>query len=940
MQRVFFAELARPPRSGLSVVKRGEKRVSALRVPTQATRGAGGTGVVPMHSLLLTVPVTGQGAFVTGDWLALGVVGFITMLGIIFSLVPVTVIGPTMPITALTGAAVSVAAAVALLRSFAWSDEGQAASILAIGLTAGAATNLLTFVGVTLGPTHLTHLPDGPNISLCSDFVWYTVSILAVTAYLFQRYRCPLPVKRSAAVLAGLITSALVFGLEWEIAVAPAMLPHLAPGQLLHGIGDGGSGMPLLAGFAVTVAGTARLRRQTSLDRAILWMQISLGLGLFIALLGGDFASPSFACSRMLQICGVAFVAIGVIKWMLDSGNLRLLALLAEESRFRAERIRAIWAMAAVREKDQFKGVTRMLELSCPAIRPQKPMRASLSHIDGENIIIDAVFASRAAASRTGEFSIIPGTKFPFPRSVQSLVNTDGKARAWNDISQSEIAGLSIARETGAKSLIATAVQIGSRRYFITYSSPETMNDAPFTEDDLNFIDIVAAQISSTFRHFDFIERLRYQMEHDALTGLGNRAQFVKAIKTEISKANPFAVCIFNLDRFRTLNERHGRMLADDVLVEIAAELTRIDTENVVARLNGDEFGVLLRWAPNAKAQFSTNVERYLARFDEPFHCGDRDGTRMLAVKASAGYSLFPGHGTTTEDLMRSADVAVEIAKERGGACAVVFDSTMAQIIERRGIAVADLTRGLANDEFRLVYQPTFDLENRRIIGAEALIRWDHPELGELLPGEFIPMAEQTGAIASLSLWVLSRITRDISSIPLPSQFRCYFNLSAPDLADFRFARSLTDSLAQNPGLADSLGIEITETTAMQNVERALNTIAIIRSLGVRIAIDDFGTGYSSLSYLKRLPVDLIKIDRAFVMGLPDDDRDVALAEALIGICDRFNVTALAEGIESESQRKWLFAHGCRFGQGHLLSKPMTFDELVRRLDSQETIIM
>lgn len=892
-----------------------------------------------MRSVYLTVPVTGRGALVMGDWLALGVVGFITMLGILFSIVPITILEPAMPITALTGAAVSVAAAFALLRSFAWSDEAQAASALAIGLTAGAAINTLTFVGVTLGPMRSALLSDRLNITLCSDFVWYAVSILGVTAYLFQRYGSSPRVKRGAAVLAGLLTIVLVCGLEWSIAVAPAMLPHLSRGTMLYGIRNGGSGLPLLFGFAVTAIGTARLPRQTGLDRAILWMQVSFGLGLFIALLGGSFPSPSFECSRILQICGVAFVAIGIIKWMLDDGNLRVLALLAEESRVRAERIRAIWAMAAVRENDQLKRVTRMLELSCPAIRPRKPIRASLSHIDGENIIVDAVFSTRAALAIPGDVSMIPGAKIPFPRSVQSLVNTDGKARAWNDIEHSEIAGLPVAREFGAKSLIATVVQIGSRRYFIVYSSPETMNDAPFTEDDLNFIDIVAAQISNTFRHFDFLERLRHQMEHDALTGLGNRAQFAKAIRAEISKGSPFAVCIFNLDRFRTLNERHGRMLADEVLVEIAAELTRIDTGNLVARLNGDEFGILVRGVPNGEVQFSASVERYLARFDEPFHCGDRDGSRMLAVKASAGYALFPAHGASTEDLMRSADVAVEIAKERGGACAVVFDTTMEQIIERRGIAIADLMRGVANEEFRLVYQPTFDLENRRIIGAEALIRWDHPELGELLPGEFIPMAEQTGAIGSLSQWVLNRVTRDICSTELPSQFRCYFNLAAPDLADFTFSRLLTDSVARIPRLADTLGIEITETTAMQNVERSLNTIGIIRSLGVRIAIDDFGTGYSSLSYLKRLPVDLIKIDRAFVTGLPDDERDVALAEALLSICDRFKVSALAEGIENESQLKWLVTHGCRYGQGHLLSKPIAFDELVRRLDSQETIV-
>jgi EAL domain-containing protein (putative c-di-GMP-specific phosphodiesterase class I) len=212
-------------------------------------------------------------------------------------------------------------------------------------------------------------------------------------------------------------------------------------------------------------------------------------------------------------------------------------------------------------------------------------------------------------------------------------------------------------------------------------------------------------------------------------------------------------------------------------------------------------------------------------------------------------------------------------------------------------------------------------------------VRWDHPQRGRLAPSEFIDFAERNGLIAPLSSWVLARVARDLASAgPLPAGFRLYFNVAPQMLDDIPFITAVHDVLKADPVLAAHLGVEVTETAAMQNVERSMNTIALFRSWGLHVAIDDFGTGYSSLSYLKQLEVDMVKIDRSFVSGLPNDERDGEVTEMLLRIIARFGFSTLAEGIETEAQAAWLTEHGCRFGQGYLVAKPDTFVELLDRM--------
>jgi diguanylate cyclase (GGDEF)-like protein len=597
--------------------------------------------------------------------------------------------------------------------------------------------------------------------------------------------------------------------------------------------------------------------------------------------------------------------------------------------------VRALWQLATVKERVNQARFTQMLDIGARALRPKIPMLGTMSYLDHGHIVYEAVAWTGNPADRPASDVIFVGNSRSFGDTAQSLIYADGLAHAWNDIEQSEIATLSLPALARARSAIGCTMQIGPRTYFLVYSSVQTMLIEPFSDEDLDFINVVGRIFASTINQIQYLDRLRHQMEHDGLTGLPNRVQFRKAIREEINRAQPFAIALINLDRFRQVNEIHGQMVADEALVEVASELSAIGSDTLVARMSGDEFGVLMR-GPTNTDELALIIEQYRERFYRPFHTGDRDGTRMVAVGASAGWAAYPDHGMRAEELLRRADVALDIAKDRGGGNAVVFHTSMEQIIEQRRVAADDVQRAVLENEFRLVYQPTFDLASGAIVGAEALIRWDHPLRGELSPADFIPIAERNGLIGSVSLWVLKRLIDELdNATSLPATFRCYFNLSAQNLEDFTFLTTLTDALTDFPQLIERLGIEITETTAMLNVEQSMNSLSLLQRLGVHIAIDDFGTGYSSLSYLKRLSVDLVKIDRSFITGLPDDEQDAALTEMMIDICSRFKLSVLGEGIETIAQRDWLLAHGCRYGQGYLVAKPMSFDALLQFIETR-----
>jgi diguanylate cyclase (GGDEF)-like protein len=398
----------------------------------------------------------------------------------------------------------------------------------------------------------------------------------------------------------------------------------------------------------------------------------------------------------------------------------------------------------------------------------------------------------------------------------------------------------------------------------------------------------------------------------------------------------PCAVALVDLDDFSAVNKVSGHMIADELLVEVGTELDAIDEFDVVARDSADHFTILMHDV-ETEAAVASHVEAYLNRFSRPFKTGDRDGTRLLSIGTSIGVSLYPSDGADVDGLMRRSLFAVEVAKSRGGGQTVFFRQEMEDEFQGNRMARSELFGAIESDQLRLDYQPTFDLTTGKLTGAEALVRWQHPVKGLLLPGAFVPFAEREDElIGALGRWIMERAVRDLATLAhVPDGFCCYINMSPRQLHSGAFMESLQTQLKRFPHVAAYLGIEISETGAMHHAAHSIAALNEMRDLGVRIALDDFGTGYSSLTHLKRLPLDVVKIDRSFVAGLPSDQHDRVLCEAMISLADRFGFSTLAEGIENQRQAEWLRAHGCRFGQGYDLGRPASWEDLQARLKGE-----
>jgi diguanylate cyclase (GGDEF)-like protein len=382
------------------------------------------------------------------------------------------------------------------------------------------------------------------------------------------------------------------------------------------------------------------------------------------------------------------------------------------------------------------------------------------------------------------------------------------------------------------------------------------------------------------------------------------------------------------LDDFSTINAESGTMVADELLVEVASTIDRVDEHDVAARLGADEFGLLLSQR-QTEQRAQARLSEYVSLFHSPFATGLTDETRRTSITASIGAASFPEDGRTEQELMQRAQIALAAAKSSGGNNVTFFSRSMESIVDQQRKLSREIRDALSHNQFVLEYQPTVSLATGQIRSAEALIRWDHPTRGRLNPEEFIPLSERMGLSIEIGRWVMGRALHDIMSLEaLPSGFRCFINISAPGLEDEAFVSNVRSDMALFPGAVDHFGIEVTEGAAMLNAERAIIALGALRRLGLRIAIDDFGTGYSSLSYLKRLPIDIIKLDRSFITGIPHEPSDVALTETLLMMASRFQLTSLAEGVETVAQAQWLNDRGCEYAQGFLFAKSVPLDTL------------
>jgi diguanylate cyclase (GGDEF)-like protein/PAS domain S-box-containing protein len=429
-------------------------------------------------------------------------------------------------------------------------------------------------------------------------------------------------------------------------------------------------------------------------------------------------------------------------------------------------------------------------------------------------------------------------------------------------------------------------------------------------------------------------ERLQFLAHHDALTGLPNRVLFKERVQEALNRANrhgrPVGVLFIDLDRFKDINDSLGHAMGDQLLQAVTTRLKAcVRATDIVARLGGDEFTVLVE--DLGDSQHAARVaEKVRAALADAFVLGGQ----QAFVSASIGVTCYPQDGSDAETLLKNADAAMYRAKESGRDNFQFFSAEMNARALDRLVMTNSLRAALERDEFRLHYQPIFDLASGRLNAVEALVRWQHPKEGLVPPGRFIPIAEETGLIAPLGEWVLrtacARMKAWIDAGIAPR--RMAVNLSARQFKQ----KDLTQRIAailQETGLAPQfLELELTESMVMADPAEAEKVLHQLHDSGITLAIDDFGTGYSSLSYLKRFPIDFLKIDRSFVRDIPQNTDDVAIARSIIALAKGLDLRVIAEGVETQEQRTFLDMEGCEEAQGYLLGKPAAADAIERML--------
>lgn len=451
--------------------------------------------------------------------------------------------------------------------------------------------------------------------------------------------------------------------------------------------------------------------------------------------------------------------------------------------------------------------------------------------------------------------------------------------------------------------------------------------DVEFFASDIRFnnedsVMNVAHDITERLLH----ERaIKHQATHDQLTGLPNRSLFLDRLAHAIRRAErrqeTLAVVFVDLDKFKQVNDTLGHAVGDELLRMVAGTLKKCVRDfDTVARLGGDEF-VLLLDSPLGDTTPGTIAERIGARLAQPVQLAGQDHV----ITGSMGLSLYPNDGSQAEALLRQADIAMYRAKEGGRNRFQFFTPEMQHRLDARVLLEQGLMRALQRDEFVLHYQPQVDIRRGKVIGMEALLRWESPDLGLVPPLEFIPVAEESNLIIGIGNWVLEKVCATLrawlnSGVPVVP---VAINVAASQFANFDLEKQVREVLARHRLHPHLIELELTESLSMDNPEGTIDLMYRLKDIGVAMSIDDFGTGYSNLSYLKRFPVDKLKIDKSFTSGVTRDPEDRSIVTAVIRLAHSLGLKAIAEGVETEGQLELLAREGCDELQGYYFSKPL-----------------
>jgi diguanylate cyclase (GGDEF)-like protein len=565
----------------------------------------------------------------------------------------------------------------------------------------------------------------------------------------------------------------------------------------------------------------------------------------------------------------------------------------------------------------------------------------ALSEPDSDLLRIVAAAGPTAETTRHVRLSVSDAV--PEGRGLSGTAFRTRRACITNDyVADQRVAAFhAIVRSDGAQSGAAFPLLVrGEAVGVMIYMSAEKDT---FIPEFAELLQRLADNVSFALENFDRAdektradERIEYLASHDSLTNLPNREMFNGMLRQAIDAAElyqrRFALLFIDLDRFKVINDSLGHDAGDMLLVEIGGRLRcALRASDVVARLGGDEFVVILEEAAE-RHEVEQVAGELLSVLSQPLQLSGHE----CHTTASIGIAMYPADGADMLTLTKNADMAMYLAKEDGKNGFRFFSREIkTQSIERLKLESA-LRRALERDQFTLHYQPKIDMASGQITGVEALLRWNHPELGSVSPAQFIPLAEETGTIVPIGRWVL----REACAQNMAWQRRglrpvtMAVNLSPRQFADGHLLQDVDEALAASGMSPVLLQLEVTESMVMRNVSRAIKILDAIQSRGIRLAIDDFGTGYSSMSLMKQFPIDTIKIDRSFIRDLPVDSEDQAIAQAIISMGKALGMTVVAEGVETIEQQAFLRSHACDEMQGFLFSRPLPSAQLADLLQA------
>jgi len=465
------------------------------------------------------------------------------------------------------------------------------------------------------------------------------------------------------------------------------------------------------------------------------------------------------------------------------------------------------------------------------------------------------------------------------------------------------------------------------------------LTEAAFTAQRLEVLTLLSSQITISIENsllYNNLEKqkdiLDYKAHYDELTGLPNRELFLDRLSQSIKIAQRtkkiIAVLFIDLDRFKEINDSFDHQFGDLVLKKISQRLQKcMRKTDTLSRLGGDEFTVIID-ALHDNNEVVDIIQHMIEKMNKPIHIDNH----QLYSTFSIGISLYPDDGKKADVLLKNADAAMYKAKDNGRNTYCFYTQEMTNKALERIVMETNLHQALENEDFIIYYQPQVDGENGKLLGMEALIRWQHKTMGMISPAKFIPLAEETGLIVPLDQWTMRTAMQQIVIWYQQglNPGRLALNLAMKQLQSKDFIGMLAGMLKATGCKPQWIALEVTEGQIMTNPDKAITILDQVSNMGVELAVDDFGTGYSSLSYLKRLPIDKLKIDQSFVRNLPNDEDDIAIAKSIIALSKNLNLKVIAEGVETQGQKEFLVENGCRAIQGYLYSKPIPADEMER----------